>query len=56
MKLHAPAVWMFVLSFVIAVLAVVSFFYPIPFVSDYQFWFASAAYVVLAIGNLVEIK
>ena len=54
MKLHAPAMWVFALSLVLVVLAVVSFFYPIPFVSDYRFWWAVAAYVVLAIGNLVE--
>lgn len=54
MKLHAPAMWVFVLSLVLAVLAVVSFFYPIPYVSEYRFWFAVAGYVVLALGNLVE--
>jgi len=30
MKLHAPAMWVFVLSLVIAVLAVVSVLTPIP--------------------------
>ena len=54
MKLHAPAMWVFALSVVIAVLAVVSTFTPIQYVSTYAFWVAIIAYVVLAIGNLVE--
>jgi hypothetical protein len=54
MKLHAPVVWVFVLSLVLAVLAVFSFFYPIPHVSEYRFWLAVVGYVVLALGNLVE--
>ena len=55
MKLHAPAVWVFVLSLVIAVLAIVGVFTPITYVTAYGFWIAIIAYVVLAIGNLVEV-
>ena len=54
MNLHAPAMWMFVLSLVIAVLAVVSIFTPIPYVTAYGFWVAILAYAVLAVGNLAE--
>jgi len=46
--------WIFVLSLVIAALAIVGDFYPIQFVSAYAFWIAIAAYVVLAAGNLVK--
>jgi hypothetical protein len=54
MKLHAPAMWVFVLSLVIAVLAIVSVFVSIPYVSDYRRWVGVVAYAVLAVGNLVE--
>ena len=54
MKLHAPAMWVFVLALVVAVVAVVSVFYSIPLVSEHRFWVAIVAYVVLALGNLVE--
>ncbi|MGD1037059.1 MAG: hypothetical protein ABR878_07650 [Roseiarcus sp.] len=54
MKLHAPALWLFVVSLIIAVIAVVSVFTPIPFVTTYGFWVAILAYVVLAVGNVME--
>jgi hypothetical protein len=54
LKLHAPALWVFVLSLVIAVLAVVSVLTPIPYITAYEFWVAILAYVILAVGNLVE--
>jgi hypothetical protein len=38
----------FALSLVLAGLAVVGVFVEIPFVSDYAFWIAIAAYVILA--------
>lgn len=38
----------FILSLVAIIVAVVSVFLPIPIVSNYAFWFAVAAYVVLA--------
>jgi hypothetical protein len=44
----------FAISLVVAVLAVVSVFVSISYVSDFRFWFAVAAYVALAIGTLVE--
>jgi hypothetical protein len=44
----------FVLSLVIAVLAVVSVLTPIPYITAYAFWVAIIAYVILAVGNLVE--
>jgi Co/Zn/Cd efflux system component len=54
MKLYAPALWLFVVSLIIAVIAVVSVFTPIPFVTMYAFWVAILAYVVLAVGNVMK--
>jgi hypothetical protein len=51
MTLHAPALWVFILSLVLVALAVVGVFVEIPFVSMYTFWVAVLAYVVLALGN-----
>ena len=53
MTLHAPAMWVFILSLVLAVLAVVGIFVEIPFVSMYAFWIAVLSYVVLALGNIL---
>jgi hypothetical protein len=51
MELHAPQMWVFLLSLVIAVIAVVGVFTPIPYVTAYGFWVAIVAYLVLALGN-----
>jgi uncharacterized protein (DUF983 family) len=42
----------FVFSIIVAGLAVVGVFIEIPFVSNYAFWFAIAAYVILASHRL----
>ncbi len=54
MDLHAPAMWVFVLSLVLAALALVSTFLPIAFFSPYAFWIAILGYAVLAVGNVVK--
>jgi hypothetical protein len=54
MELHAPAMWVFVLSLLIAALAVVATFVHIDYVTPYAFWIAILGYVVLAFGNLVK--
>lgn len=54
MNLHAPSMWVFVLSVLIAVLAIVSTFTSIQYVSTYAFWIAIIAYIALALGNLVK--
>jgi hypothetical protein len=56
MTLHAPAMWVFVLSLVLIVLAVVCIFVEIPYLSMYAFWVAVLAYVVLALGNFLAIN
>ncbi len=53
MTLHAPAMWVFILSLVLVVLAVVGVFVEIPYLSMYAFWIAVLAYVVLALGNFL---
>ena len=53
MTLHAPAMWVFILSLVLVVLAVVGVFVEIPYLSMYAFWVAVLAYVVLALGNFL---
>ena len=44
--------WGFIASLVIAILAIVSIFADIPIISNYAFWVAIAAYVVLAGSKL----
>ena len=54
MNLSAPNIALFVISVVVAGLAVVAVFVQIEFVSKYAFWVAILAYVVLAIGCLLK--
>jgi hypothetical protein len=55
MKLQAPAMWIFVVALIIAVVAVVGVFTPIPYITLYGFWVAILAFVVLALGNVLDI-
>lgn len=52
MNLTPPSTAVFVISLVLAALAIISKFAPIPFITDNNFWVAVVAYVVLAVGNL----
>jgi len=54
MDLHKPTMLVFVISLILVVLAVVSIFVVIPYVTAYAFWFAVAAWVVLAGGCLMK--
>ena len=55
MNLSAPTMPVFLISLVLAALAVLGVLVKtIPFVSSYAFWLAIAAYVVLALGNLLK--
>jgi len=40
--------WMFVVALMIGILAIVSVFVFIPFVSEYAFWVMTAAFLLLA--------
>ena len=48
MNLNAPTQVVFIVSLLIAVLALVGHFTPVPVVTENQFWFAMVAYIVLA--------
>ena len=52
MNLSPPTVAVFVISLILAVLAIISTFVAIPVISANAFWVAIIAYFVLAIGNV----
>jgi hypothetical protein len=52
MNLSPPTTVVFIISLILAALAVIGKFVPIPFISDQGFWVAVIAYVILAVGNL----
>jgi hypothetical protein len=54
MKLSPPKQITFWVSVVIALLAVVASFVPIPFLSPFAFWVAILAFVLLALANLLD--
>lgn len=54
MNLHAPAMWVFVVSLVPAILALLGQLIHIQFVSAYPVWVAILAYLVLAASTLVK--
>ena len=51
MNLSAPTQPVFIISLILAVLAVIGVFVAIPLITPNAFWVAIIAYVVLAIGN-----
>lgn len=58
MQLTAPRILTFIVSIVLAVLAIASLYARIPtvghFVNTHRFWMMVAAYVVLALGVLMR--
>jgi hypothetical protein len=54
MDLSAPTTVVFVVSVILAALAIVGHFVAIPFFSENGFWMAVIAYVVLAVGNVAK--
>lgn len=52
MSLSPPTTIVFVVSIVLAVLAIIGAFAPLPFFTEHGFWVAVAAYVILAVGNI----
>ena len=54
MQLNAPSKPFFMISAVLVILAVVSTFVAIPFVSGYAFWVAVVGYVVLAVATIMK--
>jgi len=54
MQLSAPTQVVFIISLILAVLALIGYFVNIPIVTQYQFWIAIAGYVVLAAGCMMK--
>jgi len=53
-KLSAPTQLVFLISLVLAILAVIGVLVSIPFVSVYAFWIAIIGYIVLAAGCVLK--
>ena len=49
-RLSAPKQFTFLVSLIVAIVALISFLVKIPNVSPHAFWIAMVAYVVLAVG------
>ena len=54
MNLSAPTMPVFLISLILAILAVLGAYMPIPFISGNAFWVAVIAYVVLLVGNVAK--
>ena len=52
MNLSPPTTAVFIISVVLAVLAIIGTFVAIPVISANAFWVAIIAYIILAAGNL----
>jgi hypothetical protein len=52
MNLSPPTTVVFVISIVLAALAIIGQFVAIPFITEHGFWVAVVAYVILACGNI----
>jgi len=54
MRLNAPTQMVFLISLILAVLALIGHFVLIPYVTAYQFWVAIVAYGVLAAACVLK--
>ena len=52
MNLSPPTTAVFIISVVLAVLAIIGTFVAIPVISANALWVAIIAYIILAVGNL----
>jgi hypothetical protein len=50
MDLHRPPFALFLIAVAFALCALVGFFLTVPILTQYQFWFALAAFLLLALG------
>ena len=50
MNLHKPHRAVFLIAVALAIGGLVGFFVTVPVLSQYQFWFALSAFVLLALG------
>jgi hypothetical protein len=53
MNLHKPSAAVFLIAVALALMALVGFFLTIPVLTQYQFWFALAGFVLLALGCIL---
>ena len=53
-RLNAPTQVDFLISMILAFIALIGFFVNIPIVSQYTFWIAIVAYFVLALGCVLK--
>ena len=54
MNLGAPTTLFFGISLVLVVLALIGFFWVVPYLTAYAFWLAIASWVVLAVGCMMK--
>jgi hypothetical protein len=55
MRLNAPTQMVFLISLILAVLALIGYFVPaVPYLHTYEFWLAIVAYVVLAAACVLK--
>jgi hypothetical protein len=52
MNLSAPSTLVFIVSLILAALAIIGQFAEIPFFTANGFWVLALAFVILAVGNL----
>jgi energy-converting hydrogenase Eha subunit F len=53
MNLHTPSKVVFLIAVALAVLALLGFFLTVSILTQYQFWFALAAFLLLALGCIL---
>jgi len=54
MKLSAPTKMVFIISVVIAAVALIGMFISIPFVSAFASWLMTGAFILLALSNVLK--
>jgi hypothetical protein len=54
MRLNAPTKMVFMISLILAVIALLGHFVLIPYATAYQFWIAIAGYAVLAAACVLK--
>ncbi len=54
MAMHTPSAWTFWVSVALVLLAVISWFVEIRYISDYALWVAVVGYIILVIGCRVK--
>ncbi len=54
MNLSAPTMPIFLISLILAILAVLGVYVDLPIISGNSFWIAVIAYIVLLVGNVAK--